>query len=129
MLRITTIKNAEGAIQYFKSALVQQDYYTENEKITGYWHGSLSNTLGIVGEIREDHYRAIANNRHSITGEKLTPRDSSKRRCGSDFTWNAPKSISLCYGITEDPEILAAHQKAVHRAMKEVEKNHRSINP
>ena len=40
-----------------------------------------------------------------------------------DFTYNAPKSVSLIYGITKDKDILTAHQDAVAMAMAEVQNN------
>ncbi|MEM9885984.1 MAG: MobF family relaxase [Bacteroidota bacterium] len=57
------------------------------------------------------------------TGEKITVRNVKNRRCGYDFTFNAPKSVSVVHAITKDEDILLAHRKATKLAMLEVEKN------
>lgn len=128
MLRITVIKNAQGAMKYFESALVQQDYYSQDDKITGRWEGLVSEKLGIRGEVTKEQYQAIVSNRSPLTGEKLTPRDKAERRVGYDFTFNASKSVSLLYSITRDEDILKSHQEAVCHAMASIEANMQTQN-
>jgi conjugative relaxase-like TrwC/TraI family protein len=43
------------------------------------------------------------------------------RRVGYDFTFDASKSVSILYGITDDPAILAAFRWAVAATMEEME--------
>lgn len=122
-MRINAIKNAAGAMRYFKSALATQDYYTKDEEVKGRWAGILAERMGIEGEVTHEQFERIVNNQNPATGEKLTPRNIKNRRIGYDFTFNAVKSVSIAYAITGDPEILKAHQMAVEEAMAEVERN------
>ena len=124
MLRITVIRNSNNsAVKYFEKALVQGDYYTE--EVTGIWSGKLAEKLGIKGEITKEQFESLINNKHPVTGEKLTQRTVKKnRRCGYDFCFNSPKAASLLYALTGDHEILEAHNQAVEYAMSAgVEKN------
>src|SRR5690606_40907101 len=89
----------------------------------GYWGGSLANTMGLGKTVTKTQFELFTKNRHPVTGEKLTPRDSKSRRIGYDHTFNAVKSASLVYAITGDEDILRAHQKAVHETLIELEKN------
>ncbi|MEL7121664.1 MAG: MobF family relaxase [Bacteroidota bacterium] len=123
MLRINVSKGASATLNYFKDDLAQQDYYTGQAKCIGTWHGKLKERLGLSNEVNEENFKSLIHNRHPTTGEKLTVRDAKNRRCGVDFTFNAPKSVSVLHAITKDKDILLAHRKAVQLAMQEVENN------
>ena len=121
MLRITVSKNSAAAVSYYQKGLSQQDYYLDKKHIPGKWHGKTALMLGLSGTVDKDTFEAMANNRHPKTGEKLTVRDAANRRAGVDFTFSAPKSASILYGITGDDDILRAHKSAVEAAIIEVE--------
>jgi conjugative relaxase-like TrwC/TraI family protein len=123
MLRITVSKGGKAAVNYFRDALSQQDYYSERGQVLGQWQGKMANRLGLGKEVTAQAFEMMVSNRNPITGEKITPRDSAKRRAGYDFTFNAAKSISLVYAITKDEEILEAHRAAIKKAMLAVEKD------
>jgi len=122
MLSIMPSTSAEAALRYFRDNLAQADYYCEN-KIIGIWHGKVANNLGLKGEINPRDFEALLFNVDPNTGDRLTARNSPKRRAMYDFTYNAPKSVSLIYGITKDADILNAHSEAVAKAMTEVQSN------
>ncbi|MEM8526405.1 MAG: MobF family relaxase [Bacteroidota bacterium] len=123
MLRINSSKGASAALNYFKDDLAQQDYYTGQAKYIGTWHGKLVERFGLTSEVTEENFKQLVHNRHPKTSEKITVRDVKNRRCGYDFTFNAPKSVSVVHAITKDEDILLAHRKAVKTAMLEVEQN------
>lgn len=123
MLRITVSKNASAAVEYFNKALSKEDYYSTQSEVKGTWHGKIAKDLNLDKTVSEQDFSSIAHNRKPGTEEKLTPRDSAKRRAGYDFTFNAPKSASVVYAITQDDAILQAHQDAVQKAMMEIEQN------
>lgn len=120
MLRINASKGASAALNYFKDDLAQQDYYTGQAKCMGTWQGQLVERLGLSLEVTEENFKHLIHNRHPITGEKLTVRNVKNRRCGYDFTFNAPKSVSVLHAITKDEDILIAHRKAVQSAMRAI---------
>ena len=123
MLRITVSKGGKAAVNYFRDALAQQDYFSEKGQVMGQWQGKLASKMGLGKEVTAQAFEMMVSNRNPITGEKITPRDSAKRRAGYDFTFNAAKSISLVYAITKDEEILEAHREAIKKAMLAVEKD------
>ena len=123
MLRINASKGAKAALSYFREGLVQSNYYSEQEQTVGTWHGKTATRLGLAGRVTEEDFTALVNNRHPGTDKRITVRDNPNRRCGYDFTFNAPKSVSIMHAITKDDDILRAHREAVKKAMEEVEAN------
>lgn len=110
-------------MNYFKEALSRQDYYAEKSTVMGLWHGKMIQMLGLGKEVSQDQFEKLVQNRNPITEDKLTVRDAPNRRAGYDFTFNAPKSVSLIEAITGDEAIREAHRKAIQKAMQEVEAN------
>jgi hypothetical protein len=121
MLRITTSHSAEAAKNYFDVALITSDYYTKD---VGTWGGKGAEILGLKGDVQRKDFVALANNRWpGANGKRLTARmnktrlenvidktgvptidpetgtvqqrEVSNRRAGYDFTFSAPKSVSL----------------------------------
>lgn len=121
MLRITDSHNVSAAQEYFDSSLSQADYYTEGQEIVGTWHGSLAAQLNIEGRISRTHFRQLLQNRDPRDGGSLTARTRADRRPGTDFTFNAPKGVSLLYHVTGDDRITDAHRQAVVAAMAAIE--------
>ena len=119
MLRITATANAKN---YFKGALVQEDYYAQGSELPGVWKGELSKQLGITGLIQKADFYAICDNRHPQNDNKLKPRVRADAVPGWDFTVSVPKSVSLLYGLTQDEEILQAFSEAVDEMMAAIEK-------
>ena len=123
MLSIEHSNNVDAAVRYFRENLVQADYYCEKTSIIGKWHGKFANHLNLSREVTADNFEKLLRNIHPITGMRLTARNSANRRPMYDCTFSAPKSVSLMYAITKDEEILKSHQKAVKKAMLEIEAN------
>jgi len=123
MLRITVSRGAQSAVNYFKDALSKQDYYSEQSKVMGLWHGKTAKQIGLSAKVSEQDFKRMVHNRNPISDEKITVRDAAKRRAGYDFTFNAPKSVSVVEAITKDEAIRKAHRTAIEQAMQEVEAN------
>jgi hypothetical protein len=125
MLRITTSHSAEAAKNYFEVALKTGDYYTKD---IGIWGGKGAEILGLEGDVERKDFVALANNKWpGIRGKRLTARmnttrledvidktgmptidpetamakkrEVSNRRAGYDFTFSAPKSVSLYLAV------------------------------
>src|SRR2546423_15546819 len=77
--------------------------------------------LGLSGEVTKDQFAALADNIHPATGERLTLRQKHNRIPGYDFTFSAPKSVSLLYGLTGDERLKAAMENAVTGTMRDIE--------
>src|ERR1700733_3456975 len=122
MLRITPSENAAAAKKYFQESLKRSDYYIDGQEVPGHWHGKTADRLGLSGEVQDKEFFALCDNRHPETGEKLTPRDKDNRRVAFDFTFSAPKSVSVLYEISGDTRILDALRASVKETMEELER-------
>jgi len=124
MLRITQSSSAGAAVKYYVEGLSKGDYYVGENAITQ-WGGKASERLGLSGDISLEQFRSLAYNKNPETGEKLNPRFSANRRVGYDFTFNAPKSVSIVLEFSHDETVKAdikqAWLKSVNDAMKEIE--------
>ena len=121
MLRVTESKNAAAAKQYFGKSMVRSDYYSEGQEIAGLWGGLAAERLGLSGQVDQESYFALCDNLDPKTGESLTPRQKANRRAGYDFTFSAPKSVSVMYELSGDERILAAFRDTVKETMDEAE--------
>jgi conjugative relaxase-like TrwC/TraI family protein len=121
MLRVTESKNADAAKQYFGKSMVRSDYYSEGQEIAGLWGGRAAERLGLSGQVDQESYFALCDNLDPKTREKLTPRQKDNRRAGYDFTFSAPKSVSVLYEWSGDERILGAFRDAVKDTMTEIE--------
>ena len=109
MLRITASKSASGAANYFDDALTKGDYYSAGQHNIGQWHGKAAERLGLNGEVKKKDFAALCHNRKP-DGEKLNPRDSQTRKAGYDFTFSAPKSVSVAHALNRDERIKEAFE-------------------
>jgi conjugative relaxase-like TrwC/TraI family protein len=123
MLRITPSTSAKGAKEYFTQSLTRDDtgYYHEGQELTGSWGGKGAKTLNLSGEVSQKDYFALCDNRNPETGKQLTPRTKDDRRIGFDFTFSAPKSVSVLYELSGDERVLAAYRESVGETMREIE--------
>ena len=121
MLTIHINRDPVGLVNYFTNSLAKDDYFFEGSNIDGLWYGKLKKELGLPDVVRKNEFSALANNRHPITGEKLTVRDAAGRRTSIEYTFSAPKSVSIALSIRKDNDILTAHRQAVQTAMLHIE--------
>lgn len=121
MLRVVSHKSAAAARQYYSEGLRREDYYSEGQEVAGKWHGKAAALLGLTGDVMPEAFAALVENRHPETGEQLTARMREGRIVGYDLNFHAPKSLSVLYALTEDPEILKAFRAAVVETMAEIE--------
>ena len=129
MLTIRAMSNGEG---YAARHLAHSDYYAEGERVVGRWFGRGAELLGLTGEVQSEHFEAIRQGLDPFSGEFLRQRHSADRVAGDgsiqsrgrnlyDFTFSAPKSISILAGLTGDERLVDAHQKATIESLKELE--------
>ncbi len=120
MLRITVNSSAGRAKGYYTTPSTA-DYYTQGQELEGTWHGDGAALLNLSGKVEQRDWDALCDNRHPVTGETLTIRRKDQRRVGYDFTFNAPKSLSLLYAHTKDERLMDAFKSAVDDTMRDVE--------
>lgn len=128
MLRIHCSKGSAAAcVRYFDQHLTVGDYYFEGaENEPSQWHGKGAERLGLSGLVVRNQFHALLQNLHPHTGQKLTPRQKTNRRCGYDFGFSVPKGVSIAYLIGEDTRIKDAFLEAVRHTMTCMEREAKS---
>lgn len=121
MLRIITSTSAGQAKKYYSEGLTREGYYSEGQEMAGQWGGQAAKKLGLHGSVQKEAFMRLCDNLHPATGEKLTPRKKDNRRCGYDFNFHAPKSVTLAYAWKRDEKILRVFRQAVRETMEEIE--------
>ena len=138
MLTISKPLSASQAQTYhakeFTSA--EQNYWNQDDRTPGEWHGKLAEKFGLVGGVDEEHFARLADGQHPITGEQLVRHrfvqeyegaDGKavapvEHRAGWDATFSAPKSVSLTALVGGDDRVRDAHRRAVNTALDELER-------
>ena len=123
MLTIHKSVNSEAATQYFTNSLSTEGYYLD-DKVEAKWKGKTVERLDLHGRpVTRENFSDLVNNVNRKTKERLTVRNADNRVAGIDFTYSAPKSISVMYALTKDSGILEAHRKACRQSMLAIETN------
>ena len=120
MISFSVLHSAEQAKDYHADHLVTGDYYDAEKSALAGWFGAGAEAMGLRGQVREEDYHALIDNRKP-NGEKLTARDDAARRPGFDFTISPPKSVSIAALVDGDDRVRTAHRAAVAAAMAELE--------
>ena len=122
MLFITPSTNSIAAKDYYTRQLERSDYYMKDAaEMPGQWHGLGAELLGLKGEVKREDYFSLCDNQHPETKESLTRNTRSDRRVLYDFTFDAPKAVSLAYEVGGDERVLDAFKSAVNDTMREME--------
>ena len=77
-----TMAKVRIGVTYLDEHLVENDYYSEKEKVIGQWFGKGAERIGIDGkaiEAGDESFERLRANLHPVTGEKLTPRTKDFR--------------------------------------------------
>jgi len=124
------MRNGAG---YAKKYLEQSDYYAEGErKVVGEWFGRGAEILAIAWEtVHDEQFERLRLGLHPNSGEQLRERKSPAKENGQenhgrslyDFTFSAPKSLSLMAILGGDDRLIGVHNRAVRIALEEVERH------
>jgi conjugative relaxase-like TrwC/TraI family protein len=117
MLNVTMQKSPDAAKAYF----AKSDYYSEGQELVGRWGGKGAVLLGLFGEVGKADFDRLCDNLHPQSGRQLTSISRGDRRVGYDFTWSAPKSVSVVQALTGDERIMRAFRDSIHDTMGEME--------
>ncbi|WP_454887361.1 MobF family relaxase [Sphingomonas oryzagri] len=119
MLSMAPIRSSAGATNYF----AKDNYYTpEGAEGSSSWAGAGAAAMGLDGKVDADAFKAVLDG-VMPDGTVLPTGPDGKRAFGSDFTFSAPKSLSLLAYIGGDNRLLDAHRRSVEKAMAWAEKN------
>src|SRR6266481_5945226 len=114
----------------------RDNYYSQDEKIRGEWHGRLATQWGLEGEVTGEQFARLSEGRHPVTDQQVvrfraplvytnehgaTVR-TMEHRAGWDATFSAPKPVSLTALVAGDEQVRNAHRESVDIALNELEK-------
>lgn len=119
MLTISKPQKPGQAAEYFKSELARNG--VSSDLHTGRWVGRGARALGLRGPVGETEFRRLLEGRDPRTGDALGGPLQSKRIGSWDFTFAAPKSVSLATLVGGDMRIAEAHRNAVDSAFQIIE--------
>lgn len=122
MLTFKLITDVAQCAHYFADGDLD-DYYAKES--SGYWSGKGAEHLGLSGEVTTEAFTNVLKGRSAdgtIQLRKLVPSQKNKTRAGIDFTFSAPKSVSIQALVSGDRRVIEAHTKAVSAATQEMEK-------
>jgi conjugative relaxase-like TrwC/TraI family protein len=118
-------KLTAGQQAYYQAQVAQgrDDYYSGRGEAPGQWTGRLAAELGLEGRVTSEAFDALLlHGRHPLSGEALRP---ASRITAYDFTFSAPKSVSVLYAIAGEETsegLREAHDEAVAAAMDYLER-------
>ncbi|MBE9138181.1 relaxase domain-containing protein [Nodosilinea sp. LEGE 07088] len=121
MLSTSNLSAAQAETYYTK-----EDYYSAEEKAhPTKWVGKGAASLGLDGVVNQQEFSQMLSGQapggQSLTGKVVDP---EKRRAATDFTFSAPKSVSIAALVQQDKRVLAAHHQAVAKALSVLEERY-----
>ncbi|OQA82029.1 MAG: Multifunctional conjugation protein TraI [Lentisphaerae bacterium ADurb.Bin242] len=121
MFNMTKIRASNGAGKsFYANHLAANDYYSESEKIEGYWKGTLVHDFNLLNKnVELEAFSLFQRGINPVTGGNLTQRKVTGGPRFFDFQVAAPKSVSIMSLF--DKRLLEAHREAVDTAMGELE--------
>ena len=122
MFNMTKIRASQGSGKsFYANHLSSNDYYSEHEKVRGYWLGELAEVFGLRGGIvTSEEFSLFQKNINPKTHGKLTQKNVKNGPRFFDFQCAAPKSVSVMSLF--DERLMEAHIESVRIAMSELEK-------
>jgi conjugative relaxase-like TrwC/TraI family protein len=121
MLSTSNLSAAQAETYYTK-----EDYYSSEEKThPTQWMGKGTTLLELSGAVSQQDFSSLlagkAPDGQSLSGKVVAP---EKRRAATDFTFSAPKSVSIAALVQQDERVLEAHHQAVSQALSVMEERY-----
>ncbi len=123
MISFRTLSGDSGRVlrEYLEntdSVAAAREYYEFGAE-QGQWLGSLAAQWGLVGRAGGPEVELLFDGINPVTGDLLAQRRRLDARAGFDFTFSAPKSVSII--AIEDPRIQVAFRRSVEMGFAELE--------
>lgn len=117
MLSPRVLTSAKQASVYFE----HDDYYVQGRQLApSTWWGKGASRLRLQGEVDRRVFRELLTGRLP-NGHEMRKGGIGIHRPGVDFTFSAPKSVSIAALVGGDERIFDAHDKAVTAALRYLE--------
>lgn len=120
MLTSANVSAAQAENYYEKD-----DYYTQGDpdlESDTRWQGKGAAELGLEGPFDQQAFQQLLHDQ-TPDGKSLhsRPIDPKNHRAATDYTFSAPKSVSIASLIQKDKRVIRAHDQAVTRALNVLE--------
>ena len=119
---LSIARMSAGSGDYYTS-LAKEDYYTKGGEPPGHWYGKSAEALDLFGQVETEDLKAVLQG-ISPEGDKLVQNAGEKRQSGQDFTFSAPKSVSVVWANADQElrqKIQKAQSRAVDKALERIE--------
>ena len=120
MLSLANVSAAQAENYYEKD-----DYYTQGDpdlQSDSQWQGNGAEKLGLEGAVDKAIFQQLLHGQ-TPDGKSLHSKaiNSEKHRAATDYTFSAPKSVSIAALIQKDKRVIQAHDEAVKTALQVLE--------
>lgn len=118
----TSNLSAHQAAHYYS----KEDYYSQEEGVPpSRWLGEGAKKLNLSGDVDTETFQQLLRGQ-TPDGQNLFSRkvNIDKRRAATDFTFSAPKSVSIAALVQQDERVVKAHHQAVAKALSVLEKRY-----
>lgn len=112
MLSVSKVSSSQSAHYYTAG--------TEERPIYSAWHGAGAALMGLQGPVNATDFERLLNG-YTLDNEPLFQRLKINRVSGYDFTFSAPKSVSIASIWLNQKALMEAHRKAVTETLNEIE--------
>ena len=116
MLSLANVSAAQAENYYEKD-----DYYTQGDpdlQSDSQWQGKGAEKLGLEGAVDKTAFQQLLHGQtpdgKSLHSKAINP---EKHRAATDYTFSAPKSVSIAALIQKDKRVIQAHDEAVKTAL------------
>ena len=127
MLRASPTLDASTASHYYEAEFSRGDYYAEGAEegiVASRWLGEGARDLRLSGRVRAAHFAALLEGKDPLSKVLVAHREGLKeRRAGWDVTVSPHKSVTLTALVGGDGRVIEAHDRAVAKAVEELERN------
>ncbi len=122
MFNMTKIRATNGSGKsFYANHLCSNDYYSEHEKVQGYWRGELADAFSLLDKVvTSEEFSLFQRNVNPKTLDRLTQKNMPGGPRFFDFQVAAPKSVSVMSMF--DERLIEAHRESVRIAMAELER-------
>ncbi len=122
MFNMTKIRATNGSGKsFYANHLCSNDYYSEHEKVQGYWRGELADAFSLRDKVvTSEEFSLFQRNVNPKTLDRLTQKNMPGGPRFFDFQVAAPKSVSVMSMF--DERLIEAHRESVRIAMAELER-------
>ncbi|MEL6263453.1 MAG: MobF family relaxase [Cyanobacteria bacterium J06626_6] len=119
------LSNANVSAAQAENYYEKDDYYTRgdpNQQSDSQWQGQGAEKLNLTGPVNKEIFQQLLHGQ-TPDGKSLHSKriDPTKHRAATDYTFSAPKSVSIAALIQKDKRVIFAHDNAVKIALNVLE--------